>query len=342
MKRAGRLFDQVLEWHNLRQALSLALRGKRSQPEARRFACNSEQELRKIRDELAAGDFAFGTYHQFLVHDPKERVITAPIFRERVAQHALMNVCSPVFERWLIDDTYACRVGRGRIVAVLRARQYSQRFDHCLKLDIRKYFDSISHRELLERLERVYKDRRLLEAFARIVTSFRGGTGVGLPIGSLTSQYFANFYLGWCDRAVKQRWRVRGYVRYMDDMLLWSDSKSTLHDVRCQLIDFLADELQLAVKSEPYLNRTDHGVDFLGCRVYRNRVTLNRRSRVRYRRKLSALAASFRDGQISEDERQQRETALVSFATAAGVESWQFRRQVLELHSESGHQARTG
>lgn len=322
--------------------MSLALRGKRSQPDARRFIENAESQLAKIHEELAAGTFAFGNYHQFLVHDPKLRVITAPIFRERVVHHALMHVCSPTFERWLIDDTYACRVGRGRIAAVLRARQFMKRYGHYLKLDIRKYFDSVPHRELLRRLELVFKDRRLIETFDRIVTSFRGPIGVGLPIGSLTSQYFANFYLGWFDRAVKERWRIKGYVRYMDDMLLLSDSPSELRALRSRLLDFLDDELELSVKQAPTMNRTEHGVDFLGCRIYRNRTTLNLRSRVRFRRKLSVLSKLFAGGRISESERQQRETALVAFATAADVASWQFRHQTLQQISESGYKARTG
>ena len=342
MKRTGRLFERVIQRDTLRLALSLALRGKRNRPEVRRFTRDVESQLADIQCELATGTFVFGNYHQFLVHDPKLRVITAPIFRERIVHHALMHVCAPTFERWLIDDTYACRVGRGRIAALQRAARFMKRSDHYLELDIRKYFDSIPQSELVVRLERVFKDRRLLDTFEAIVNSFRGSMGVGIPIGSLTSQYFANFYLGWFDRHVKEHHRVRGYVRYMDDMVLWSDSASELRDLRGRLRDFLQDDLQLLVKRDPSINRSEHGLDFLGCRLYRNHITLNRCSRVRFRRQLATLIRLHDHGRISDSERQQRETALHAFATSADVKSWQFRSRTLEQLTVSGYKARIG
>jgi len=342
MKRAGHLLDHVLAWDNLREGAARALRGKRDRAEARRFAGDLDARLASIRDELAAGTYVFGCCRQFVVHDPKRRTITAPDFPERVIHHALMNVCEPLFDRWLIDDTYACRVGRGRIAALLRARHFAVHFGYYLKLDIRKYFESIPHQELLGRLERLFKDPRLLRLFEQVVTSFRGALGRGLPIGSLTSQQFANFYLGWFDREVKEHWRVKGYVRYMDDMVLWADSAGRLRDLRGRATAYLRDELQLTVKPQPYLNRSRHGLDFLGCRVYADRLTLNRRSRFRFRRKLAALEAMGRRGRITEEDLQQRGTALVAFARAADVNSFQFRQGVLQQIAVSGHKARTG
>ncbi len=342
MKRAGHLFDQVFQWTNLREAAARALRGKRDRADARRFASDLDGQLSAIRDQLAAGAIVLGRCRQFVVDDPKERIITAPDFPERVVHHALVNRCEPVFERWLIDDTYACRVGRGRIAAVMRAQCFARRFGYYLKLDIREYFESIPHAELLDRLNRLFKDPRLLDLFKQIVTSFRSLVGRGLPIGSLTSQQFANFYLGWFDREVKEHWGVKGYVRYMDDMLLWAGSAGCLRELRGRATAFLRDELQLTVKPHPYLNRSRHGLDFLGCRVYPNRLTLNRRSRVRFRRKLAALEAMGRRGHITEAELQQPGTAIVAFARAADVNSFQFRQRVLQQIEAGGHKARTG
>jgi hypothetical protein len=121
---------------------------------------------------------------------------------------------------------------------------------------------------LLERLARRFKDGRLLQLFERIIRAFRAGLGQGLPIGSLTSQHFANFYLGRFDRFVKERLRIKGYVRYMDDMALWGVSKDTLRAALAAGELFLAEELGLRLKPFPYLNRTEHGMDFLGCRLF--------------------------------------------------------------------------
>jgi len=224
--------------------------------------------------QLRAGTFPLGRFHQFVIHDPKERVITAPCFPERVAHHAILAVCGPVLDRWLIPDTFACRAGKGRVAAVARTAEFARRFPYFLKLDIRKYFDSIPHERLLTRLARRIKDRRALDLFARVVGSFRGELGRGLPIGSLTSQHLANFYLGWFDREVKEQWRVPGYVRYMDDMGLLSTDRDELRRAEGKAAVWLREELGLEVKPTPYRNRTAAGMDFLGCRVFPDHVTL--------------------------------------------------------------------
>lgn len=228
MRRAGRLFDQILDHENLRLATHKALRGKRSKGDARAFVADLDANLEALRSSLERGDVVLGESHQFTIRDPKTRLITAPCFRERVLHHAILNVCEPTFERWLIADTFACRRGRGRLAALDRARRFASGHAAFLKLDIRRYFDSITHEILLDRLGRLFKDPRLLDLFGRIIAAFEATPGRGLPIGSLTSQHFANAYLGAFDRFVKEGLRVRGYVRSMDDMALWADSTATL------------------------------------------------------------------------------------------------------------------
>ena len=167
------------------------------------FLHDLDHHLEAMAEQLQAGTFPLGRFRQFIRFDPKERIITAPCFPERVLHHAIMNVCEPVFERWLIDDTFACRAGKGRLAALDAAQQFARRFPFFLKLDIRKYFDSMSHDRLLELLARRFKDRALLDCSAGSCVRSGAGWG-GLPIGSLTSQHFANFYLGWFDRFVKE------------------------------------------------------------------------------------------------------------------------------------------
>lgn len=246
-----------------------------------------------------------------------------------------MNICEPVFERWLIDDTFACRKGKGREAAVLRAASFSKRFGWFLKLDIRKYFDSISHHTLQNLLRRRFKDDQLLELLNRIIHSFRGAIGVGLPIGSLTSQHFANFYLGWFDRFAKESLRVRGYVRFMDDMVLWHDDPTVLKMIRSQCEEFLDETLALDVKPM-ILQRTSVGVDFLGCRIWPTHVGLSRRSKRRWQRRVSVLQRAQRLHLISELDLQTRLEAATAFAKGAGANSWRFRRAVLQQPSVDG------
>jgi hypothetical protein len=342
MKRTGNLFERALDRDNLRLAVGRAMRGKRDHPEVQAFLRDLDGRLEEMADQLRTGLFVLGRYRQFIRFDPKERIITAPCFAERVLHHAVINVCEPAFERWLIADTVACRAGKGRLAALERARQFARRFPFFPKLDIRKYFDSVPHDRLLELLARRFKDGRLLELFGRIVRSFRGGMGRGLPIGSLTSQHFANFYLGWFDRFVKERLRVRGYVRYMDDMALWSDSKAELAEGLRASEGYLRDELRLALKPTPYVNRADHGMDFLGCRLYRRHTVLNRRSRRRYRRKLAWLERQHAAGVVTERQLQDRVTALTAFTRTPGLCSWRFRQAVLQSTAVSGPGPRIG
>ena len=135
--------ERVLDRENLREAYARAARGKRTKRDAAAFGERLEENLAELASELAAGTYEVGPYHQFTIFDPKERTITAPCFRDRVLHHALTLVCEPVFERFLIADTFACRRGKGREAAVERARYFARRYPWFLKLDVRKYFDSI-------------------------------------------------------------------------------------------------------------------------------------------------------------------------------------------------------
>lgn len=342
MKRAGNLVDRIAERDNLRLAFCKAARGKRGHAGVRSYADGLEENLARLRDQIGDNSVSLGRCQQFVIHDPKQRVITAPCFEERVLHHAVMNVCEPVFERWFIDDTFACRAGKGGQAAVARSQEFARRNAFFLKLDVRKYFDSVPHDGLLARLCCLFKDRRLLALFERLVRAFRGSSGRGLPIGSLMSQHFANFYLGWLDRTIKERLRVRGYVRYMDDMAVWGDSAADLRHAQIHCEQFLGDELGLQAKPRPYINRTALGMDFLGCRIFSRHTTLNRRSRVRCARNLRALESRFLCGKIDELELQQRGTAAMAFARAAGVASWRVRTRILRELEVSGPRARTG
>lgn len=335
MRRARNLFDEIVGRENLRQAFARAALGKRDRPEVRWYAAQLDMRLGETAEQLRAGTISVGKFHQFVIRDPKERIITAPCFAERVLHHAIMQVCEPIFDRRLIDDTFACRRGRGRIAALARSQTFARRFPAFLKLDVRRYFDSISHERLACALERMFKDQQLLALLREILAAFRGGLGRGLPIGSLVSQHLANFYLGALDRFVKEQLRVRGYVRYMDDMVLWGPTTRQLCRLRDVCHDFLLAELDLMPK-EPFINLSGRGMDFLGCRVFPTHLELNRRSKTRLRRKLNALEEAHLGEEIAEPELQQRATSLLAFTTAGGVRSWRLRSKLLEKMSVSG------
>jgi hypothetical protein len=327
MKRVGHLLERIAEPENLRLAFWKAARGKRAKVEVRQFQAGLADELRRMRDGLLAGDYPIGCFHRFIVHDPKERVIHAAAFPERVLHHAIMNVCEPVFERAAIYDSYACRKGKGQWAALARAGRFAHGAAFFLKLDIRKYFDSVAHERLLILLDKRFKDERLLAWFSRLIRCYETLPGCGLPIGSLTSQHLANFYLTPLDQFVKEILRRRGYVRYMDDFVIWGACGGELEQIKVAVEEFLAAELRLALKPWPYINRTSQGMDFLGCRVYPGYSTLNRRSRRRFRAKLARYEERFEVGEWDEANLQRHVMALLGFAAQA--RSWSFRHRVL-------------
>ena len=318
MKRISHLFERVVEPDNLRLAYVKASRGKRQRADQMAFQRNLDEELFRLREGLLAGDYPIGNYRRFTIWEPKEREICAASFGERVLHHALMNVCEPYFDRWLVFDSYACRQGKGQLKAVQRAAARAGRLGWFLKGDFRKYFDSIPHDRLMTVLARKIKDPALLYWFRRIVESYEKTPGRGLPIGNLTSQHLANLYL---DRFDRLRQDVPS-VRYMDDVVFWSDEKSTLIDLRARLEDWVGNELGLAFKERPYMNRTSVGMDFLGMRIYPNEVRLNHASKVRYRRKVRGYEKIFSRGEITEEALQARVTSLTAFTEQARAGVW--------------------
>ncbi|MEM7201644.1 MAG: reverse transcriptase/maturase family protein [Planctomycetota bacterium] len=218
MRRAGGLWPHVASFAALTAAARRAARGQRRSRGAATLLDALEPECLRLERELQADGWRPGPTHRFVIHDPKPREITVAPFADRVVHHALIAPLEPVFERRMIADSYACRRGKGTHAAVRRAQALLRRHRYSLRLDVASFFASLAHDVVLESLARLVKDRRVLQLTARIVAGpTLGDPAVGLPIGSLTSQWLANIVLDRVDHLiVESAERVPGYVRYMD------------------------------------------------------------------------------------------------------------------------------
>lgn len=312
MKRVGNLMPRILEPDNLRLAFWKASKGKRYTREVLDFQKQLEPNLAELQRQMASGLIVAGRYRYFKVYEPKERRICAPAFGEQVLHHAMMNVCHPCFERHLVFDSYASRKGKGVHAALARAKRFTKVYRWYLKLDVRKFFDSVHHATLKEQLARLFKDDRVLEIFGKIIDSYEASPGRGLPIGNLSSQYFANHFLSELDHYIKETLRIKGYVRYMDDMVLWHDDKAVLNDTFRRISEYVEVQLQGALKPE-ILMSTKRGLTFLGYRIFPDNMGLSRQSKQRFIRKFRTLEKKYDSGEWNEAACQRHARPLLAF-----------------------------
>jgi len=294
-------------------------RRKRNTINALRFEADLLENLFDLSEALAAGSYQPLRSVCFITQKPKLREIFAADFRDRVVHHLLVPQLERIFEPKFIHDSYACRKGKGTHAAANRLRFFMNKITRggrlpawFIQLDIKSFFMSIDRTILLEKIEKHVKDEHLIGLTRRIVNHdctenflYKGNPGLqakvpknkslfhvppnkGLPIGNLTSQFFANVYLNELDQYVKHVLKVRYYVRYVDDCILLDMSRESLLKVRGAIEDYLAGELSLTLKPEMTLKRVSEGADFLGYIVrpayvlVRNRVIGNLKTKLHH------------------------------------------------------------
>lgn len=326
MKRVGNLIERIADLENLYDAFRKASKGKQRKKEVLEYQKLLDENISTLRKQILSGDVEVGNYHYFTIYDPKERIICAADFKERILHHAIVNVCMPYFDSSLIDTTYATRKGKGVYAALDKAIYAFSHFNNSLKLDFRKYYDSIDHDILKRLLRRKFKDGRLLLIFDAIIDSYAVDSGRGLPIGNLTSQYFANAYLSPLDHYVKEVLKAPVYIRYMDDILLVADNKDRLKSMYDKLREYAERQLNLYLKP-PIFKETTVGQNFLGYKIKPYRCELSGRSKRRYRKKLLLYGKLFEEQLWNEQTFHEHLLPLVAFVKHA--ESCNFRNTCL-------------
>ncbi|MCB8985837.1 MAG: RNA-dependent DNA polymerase [Ardenticatenaceae bacterium] len=311
------MYAELTSWDNLLRAYHKAAKGKRGKGNVALFEHRLEENLFQLEDELRTRQYRPGGYVSFHIHEPKTRIISAAPFRDRVVHHALCNRIEPLFERSFIADSYANRVGKGTHRAIARCHQFARRYAYYLSCDMRQFFPSLDHAILRQTLGCKITDENVLWLIDQILAS---GLGVldevyemiwfsgddllaasrrrGLPIGNLTSQFWANCYLNPLDHFIKRELRCPAYARYVDDVLLFSNDKSTLWTWREAMVARLA-RLRLTIHAQAQPRPVNEGIPFLGFVIYPERRRLKRRKGVYFQRRLHRLVADYADGIIS-------------------------------------------
>ena len=314
----GDAFHLVASLETLTKAHQKALIGKRSNRTATTSNYAFMSELLIIQQELATGTYVPLPYRKRLITEPKVRHIEAPAFRDRIVHHALHSVLSPFYERHFIHDSYACRPNKGTHKAMRRVQQFLRTTPtmYVCKIDISKYYGSVNHDKLRSLLAQRIADPQLLHLLDVIIASSDSGTEYdylfppeshfhtkgrrGIPIGNLTSQLFANIYLHAADMYAKHTLKIRHYIRYMDDILLFHPDKAQLRRWQDSLTAFLYGELYLTVNPRKVRIYPAHlGVDFVGYILYPHTKRVRASSVRRFRRRFNKKLRSLTEGKVS-------------------------------------------
>ena len=319
MKRHGNLWKEIIDEDNLFLAAHKAARGKRFQKNVLNFNAKLGDNIVKIKRELESQTYQPGSYRTFQIFEPKQRMISAAPFRDRVVHHALCSIIQPIFEKTFIFDSYANRTGFGTHRALRRFTEFARSSKYVLQCDIEKYFPTIDHEILKSLIRRKVKCKETLWLIDKIVDNSNEQLSInryfdgddlftpferkrGLPIGNLTSQFFANVYLNHLDHFVKEKLGIKKYVRYVDDFALFGDDREFLQTARKRIEVFL-ETLRLQIhKVKSQLFETGIGANFVGFRVFPTLIRVRSDNLRRARWRLRKMVENYQSGELNAEK----------------------------------------
>jgi len=282
------LFEQIVSPENMALAYKKTMKGKRRTWGYLEFKEYDQANLAALTGEIASGEYQPDPYQEFMIFDPKQRLISALPFKDRLAQHALCNIIAPIFDKTLLPYTFACRDGLGTHAGVRHIQSLMRRHNHThfIKTDFSKFFPSIDRAILHGMIRKKITCRKTYDLLCKFIPQ----DGVGLPIGSLTSQVFANVYGGLIDRYVHFDLGYRHWARYMDDVIILGSDKCQMNEDVQKIMQFSDSHMNMRL-SKWQVSPISRGVNFLGYRIWPRHKLLRKDSVQRAKRKIKAMQA---------------------------------------------------
>jgi len=286
MENYSNLFEELCSFRNLSVAFSKARKNKRFRDDVSTFELNLEEELLKLKQELKTQSYRPKPLRKFVIRDSKSRVIHASNFRDRVVHHALCNIIQSSLEKTFIYDSFANQKNKGTHKALARFDEFKRKISKngklidnmkysnqiigfALKCDIKHYFQEIDHAILMKIIESKIDDSKIMWLIKKILNNSTNSDVKGMPLGNLTSQFFANVYLNYLDYFIKHKLKVRFYIRYVDDFVILHQSRQFLEFCRNKIDEFLRETLKIELhKDKTKIFPLYHGTPFLGFRIY--------------------------------------------------------------------------
>ncbi len=288
-------FEDLVHVENLLLAWEEFLKGKKNKKDVQEFQFNLMDNILALHIDLASGRYQHGGYQEFKINDPKPRVIHKATVRDRLLHHAVYRILYPFFDDTFIADSFSCRIDKGTHRAMNRFREFgyivsknNTKTCWVLKCDIKKFFTSIDQTISLNILDERIKDKRIVNLLKEIIGSFDSGRPcVGLPLGNLTSQLFSNVYMNEFDQFVKHTLKVKHYIRYADDFVVFSEDKIYLENLIPKISHFLQTKLKLTLHPDKIFIKTlSSGIDFLGWVHFFSHRVLRKTTKIRMLRRL--------------------------------------------------------
>ena len=318
MKTYKNLYPKLYSYKNLELAFKKASKGKNKKFYVIEFKKNLIRNLLKLRKELELETYRPSRLTKFTIRDPKTRLIRKSVFKDRIVHHAIVNILEPIYEPRFIADNYANRLNKGTISALERLDRFKRKVSkngrlishaltnnmikgYVLKADIRKFFDSINQGKMIEILGRKVRDKKVICLVNKILKNF-DDKEKGMPLGNMTSQFFANVYLNDLDYFIKRRLKMEYYLRYVDDFVILHESKEVLEDCKDKIEKYLKN-LKLEFhpdKSKIY--SLYRGIDFLGFKTFYHYRRARKRNVKGFNKKLIALKIKYKEGLINYDK----------------------------------------
>lgn len=287
--------------------------GKKKKKDIIDFERHLEDNIFNLYHSLKEKTYKPGDYTAFHIRDPKARLIHKATVSDRVVHHIVSRALERIFDPTFIAHSYSCRINKGTHKGVkslqtmaLKVSKNNRRPCWVLKCDVKKFFASVNHHILFKLLTQKIRDKEFLWLLEKIIDSFHSEQTVdlsnlrGIPIGNLTSQYFANIYLNYFDQFVKQKLRIKHYIRYADDFVIISNEKSYLENQLEPIKKFLKDALDLELHPDKiFFNKFTSGIDFLGYVIFPRHILARTRTKRRLKRRIKTAVSDYKSGRIT-------------------------------------------
>ena len=301
------VYEELCSYENLEKAFNKARKGKTLKPYVIEFENNLKENLLQLQSELIFHTYRPRELKTFILRDPKTRKISKSHFRDRVVHHAICNIISLFYNKRFISDSFANRIGKGTFNAIKRFDYFKRKASknntikcYILKADIKHYFDTVSHNIFLKMLKERIKDERLLWLIKIILKNYKTQiNGKSMPLGNLTSQYFANIYLDKLDQFVKHKLKAKYYIRYVDDFVILHQSRKLLERYKQEINNFL--KINLDIELHPDKSKVlklNKGISFLGLRIFYYHKLIIRKNRRRFNKKFERMKKLYENKKI--------------------------------------------